>query len=87
MNSIDFDFGDDDYDDVLSNTGWNNHAQVNMAQVENIEGSLNFNDPEAIFEFALHGINISGVYLDYIRAFQHEINEVANDFCNSLCTI
>ena len=71
MNSIDFDFGDDDYDDVLSNMGWNDHAQVNMAQVEDIEGRLNFNDPDEMFEFAIHGIDLSGVNSGFIQAFQH----------------
>ena len=83
MNSIDFDFGEDDYDDVLSNHGWDDQAHANMAQVEDIEGCLDFNHPEAMFVFAIHGIDLSDINLDYICGLKHEIHAIATNFRNN----
>ena len=83
MNSIDSDFGDDNYDVVLSNHGWDDTAQINMAQIDDIKNHLNFTDPNDMFEFAIHGIDLPGVNSDYIRNFCHEINKIANDFHNN----
>ena len=69
MNSIDSDFGVDDYDDILSNHGWDDSAQINMAHIDDIENLLNFTDPHDMFEFAIHGIDLSGVNPDYICTF------------------
>ena len=54
-----------------------------MAQVEDIKGRLDFNDPDEMFEFAIHSINLSNVNSDYIWAFQHKINAIASDFQNN----
>lgn len=79
---FDSDFGDDD-DSILSNHGWDDSAQTNMPQVDNIENCLNFTDTDDMFEFAIHDIDLSGVNSDYIRSFGHEINAIANDFRNN----
>lgn len=83
MNSIDFDFSENDYDDVLSNHGWDDHTQVNMAQVEDIEGHLDFNDPEAMFAFAIHGMDVSDINLDYLCGLKHKIYAIATNFRNN----
>ena len=76
MNSIDSDFGDDDYDDILSNHGWDDSVQINMAQVDNIENCLNFTNPNKKFEFAIHDIDLFGVNFDYIRSFEHDCKQL-----------
>ena len=43
---------------------------------------MNFTDADEMFEFAIHGIDISNVNLDYPSAFQHEIKAIATDFRN-----
>ena len=80
MNSIDFDFDDDDYDDVLSNNGLDDHAWVNIAQVEDLEGHLDFNDPEEMFSFAIHDMDSSDINLDYLCCLKNEIYAIATDF-------
>ena len=44
---------------------------------------MNFTDANEIFEFAINVINLSSVNSDYIRAFYHENNAIANDFRNN----
>ena len=83
MNSIDYEFGYDDYDTAVSNHGWDDAAQVNMAQIDDIKNHLNFTDVDDMLEFAIHGIDLLGVNSDYIRTFCHEVNAIANDFCNN----
>ena len=87
MDSINSDFGDDDYVAIVSNHGWDNTAQVNMAQVDNIENCLNFTDPNKMFEFAIHGIDLSGVNSDYIHSFRHEISAIVPFDKTNACLI
>ena len=80
---MNYDYGDGGYDYGFSNNSWDDAAQVNMAEIEDIENNLNFTDADEMFTFAIHGIDISNVNSDYLRAFQYEINAIATDFCNN----
>ena len=53
---------------------------VNLTQVYTMEEQLSFTNPEAMFKFDIHGIDLSGTNLDFIRKFQHEINGIAKYF-------
>ena len=53
VNSIDYDFGDNDYNVILFNHGCNDTAQINMTQIDDIENCLNFTDPGNMFDLAL----------------------------------
>ena len=57
MNPVDYVFGYDDYDTILSNHDWDDTAQINMAQIDDIENHLNFTNPNDMFEFSTHGID------------------------------
>lgn len=54
-----------------------------LAQVDCIKNNLNFTDPDGMFQFATHGIKLSGINSNYICKFQHEINAIAKYFRNN----
>ena len=80
---MDYEYGNDGYDYSFSNNGWDDAAQINMAEIEDIKNNLNFTDADEMFAFAIHGVDISNVNSDYLCAFQHEINAIATDFRNN----
>ena len=36
-----------------------------------------------MLEFAVHGMDLSDINSDYLQKFRHNINVIANNFCNN----
>ena len=61
---MDYDFDDYNNDNVLSNNTWGDNHPVSLAQVDNLESHVNFNDPDEMFEFAIHDMDLSDINPD-----------------------
>ena len=59
-NSIESYFTDSDYDEVLSDSFWGTDG-LYLAQLDQIENVMNFDDAEEMYEFAIHGVDLTGV--------------------------
>ena len=71
---MDYGFDNYNYNEILSDIVWAANDPVTLAQVDNIENYINLNDPEEMFEFAIHDMDLSSINSDYLQKFKHEIN-------------